>query len=124
MASPTDLAAQWRERAGQQRELGADAQAKTLEWCADRLEEQVREWQSEKLTIERAAAESGYSETHLRRLLREGTIPNAGEEHHPRIRRYHLPRKPSAGAGTIASGDGGSSVDFDVRMDGSVTDSS
>lgn len=32
MGSPIDLATHWRERADELRELGADGQAKTMEW--------------------------------------------------------------------------------------------
>lgn len=90
----TELANQWRERADRLRELGAEAQAKTMEWCADRLEEQLRAWRNERLTLEQGAAESGYSQAHLARLVRDGTLPNAGEMNAPRIRRDDLPRKP------------------------------
>lgn len=34
-----DLPDEWRDLAGQQRELGQDAQACTLEWCAEELEQ-------------------------------------------------------------------------------------
>jgi len=48
----------------------------------------------EKLTLEEAAEESGYSADHLRRLIRAGTVPNAGRRHAPLILRANLPRKP------------------------------
>ena len=38
---PADLPDEWRALALQQRDLGAEPQARTLEWCADRLEEAV-----------------------------------------------------------------------------------
>jgi hypothetical protein len=48
------------------------------------------------LTLRDAARESGYSVDHLARLVREGTIPNAGRPRAPRIRRKDLPRKASS----------------------------
>lgn len=51
--------------------------------------------EAETLTLAHAARESGYSRDHLARLLRSGTLPNAGRPRSPRIRRSDLPRKPS-----------------------------
>ena len=42
------------------------------------LEEALAAENDEVLTLQRAAAESGYSADHLGRLVREGKIPNAG----------------------------------------------
>jgi len=94
MCWPNDLSLEWRELALQQRDLGAEPQARTLEWCADELEEHFRAWRSELLTLEEASEESGYSRDHLGRLLSDGVIPNAGEPYGPHIRRQDLPRKP------------------------------
>lgn len=58
------------------------------------------------LTIEQAAAESGYSAAHLRRLLATGQIPRSGGSHRPRIRRGDLPLKASRGD-TFAHGGAG-----------------
>ena len=52
--------------------------------------------EDETLSLTRAARESGYSAGHLGRLVRDGTIPNAGRRHAPRIRRADLPRKATA----------------------------
>ncbi len=38
---------------------------------------------------------------HLGRLVRDGTIPNAGEPYAPRIRRCDLPRKPGFDAPAV-----------------------
>ena len=89
----TDLFTEWRELALQQRDLGADPQARTLEWCADRLEEHSREWETEPLTLEEAAGESGYSYSSLQQQVASGEIPNVGETGRPRVRRKDLPRK-------------------------------
>jgi hypothetical protein len=45
-------------------------------------------------SISEAAKLSGYSEDHLRLLVRLGKIPNAGRKHAPRIRECDLPRRP------------------------------
>jgi hypothetical protein len=49
---------------------------------------------SDLLTLTDAATLSGYSADHLGRLVREGTVPNAGRPNAPRIRSQDLPRKP------------------------------
>jgi hypothetical protein len=84
----------WRERAAELRRYGADAQACTLEHAAAELEAVEREHEGKLLSIEEAAQESGYSEEHLRRLVREGAVPNAGRRGKPLIRLKDLPRKP------------------------------
>ncbi|HEU0053991.1 MAG TPA: hypothetical protein VFQ39_12485 [Longimicrobium sp.] len=96
----TDLPAFWRELAVQQRSLGAEAQARTLEWCADQLDAARRRADHELLCLHRAAQESGYSADHLGRLVREGKIPNSGRKSKPLIRRIDLPRKSSRPKGT------------------------
>lgn len=93
------VAKEWRELSEKQRQLGAEAQARTLVWCADGLEARMEEARNVSLTLDQAAEESGYSRDHLGRLVREGEIPNAGESNAPRIRRRDLPRKPGYRAG-------------------------
>lgn len=88
------LAEEWREDANTLRRRGASEQATALESAADELDDRLRQWQAEKLTAPQAAEESGYTAEYLTRLVRDGTIPNAGESGSPRIRRRHLPRKP------------------------------
>lgn len=61
------------------------------------------EWRNEALTPDQAAEETGYSAEHLRRKIRDGTIPNAGEEGSPRVLRKDLPRKPGHRAERSAS---------------------
>jgi hypothetical protein len=46
------------------------------------------------LTIGEAAALSGYSQDHLRKLLRTGRVKNSGRKGKPLIRAADLPRKP------------------------------
>lgn len=96
MPHPTtlaELAKTWRLLAVQQRSLGADPQARTLEFCADQLEATLQQHDDELLTLQRAADESGYSMDHLGRILRDGKLPNAGRKAKPLIRRIDLPVK-------------------------------
>jgi hypothetical protein len=53
------------------------------------------------LSLAEAARISGYSRDHLARLIRSGSIPNAGAKNRPRIRRKDVPRKPHS---SLASG--------------------
>jgi hypothetical protein len=54
------------------------------------------------LTLAAAAAESGLSVDHLGKLIRDGTIPNAGRKGAPRIRSADVPR----GAKRVVAGSG------------------
>ncbi len=102
--NPKDLPQTWREQAKHLRQLGAEGQACTLEWCAEELEAAWRAWELEELTIAQAAAESGYSEDHLRELVREEKIParrRNGSQGEILIRRCDSPRKPGAQRQTL-----------------------
>jgi hypothetical protein len=90
-----ELPETWRLLAVQQRNLGAEPQARTLEHCADQLSRELLRRDDELLTLQGAADESGYSLDHLGRMLREGKIPNAGRKAKPLIRRADLPVKSS-----------------------------
>ncbi len=62
----------------------------------------------ESLNLTQAAAESGYSADYLGRLVKNGTIPNAGRPNAPRIQRANLPRKagslrPPANSGHLGA---------------------
>lgn len=74
--------------------LGAGGHAEAVEHCVERIEDSWLQWQSQKLTVAEAAEASGYSEPHIRRLLAENRLKNAGSAGRPRIRRADLPRKP------------------------------
>ena len=91
--TPQDLVTGWRSHAGQIEPYAAPAAA-AFRCAADQLERALQGAGAEPLTLEEAAAESGYSTDHLGRLLREKKIPNAGRAHAPRILRRDLPRKP------------------------------
>ena len=61
---------------------------------AAELQEALCEAADEVLTLAEASSESGYSESRLRHLIADGTIPQAGERGRPRVRRADLPQKP------------------------------
>lgn len=87
------LATRWRGEAEILRRRGAAIQADLLEGCAEELLAAASEWDARVLSLDEAAAESGYSLEHLGRLLRQGRLPNAGRKHAPRIRRQDLPSR-------------------------------
>ena len=95
----TALVDNWRRRAGTIRQYGGEAPAQALEACATELEAAVRRKDRTVLTLNEAAMATGYSASHLGRLVRDGTIPNAGRPGAPRIALRHLPRK-ARGAGS------------------------
>ena len=87
----------WGAEAEALRRLGAHVDgAKLIEAILADLQYLARSSDGEALTLLEASRESGYSPEHLGRLLREGTIPNAGRKNAPRILRRHLPYKPGA----------------------------
>ena len=92
------LPGSFRETAKYLREHAASEQAACAwEKAAEKLEGALGEARTETLTLEEAEAESGYSRSHLRRLIREGVVPNEGTENRPKILRKDLPRKPGHG---------------------------
>lgn len=91
-----EYAAELRRRAECLRSWGGSEDvARIYEIIADELVELVRVHADTPLTLQEAAKESGYSEDHLRHLVAEGKITNAGQKGRPRIRRRDLPRKPA-----------------------------
>ncbi|MGH7688845.1 MAG: hypothetical protein ACREN3_04495 [Gemmatimonadaceae bacterium] len=69
---------------------------------------------AETLTLAEAAAETGYTRDHIARLIRTGTLPNAGRPRAPRVRRADLPRKPRSPSALVASSGGRA---YDPRAD-------
>ena len=95
---PADLPALFKERAAVARENTVDERGAAIwERAAEIAEEAIRQSGLERLTLPQAARESGYSVDHLRRLIDEGTIPNASVDGSKSIFRMHLPRKPGHG---------------------------
>lgn len=94
----------WKEDAQTLRRRGAPRRAETLESAAEDLERRISGWWREPLTAREAAAETGYSPEHLRRLAREKKLPTVGDGGRVRFERRHLPRKPGRrGRGPDAS---------------------
>jgi len=62
--------------------------------CAEELVERIRQACEMTLTLQEASEVSGYSQDHLRRLIRKGMLRNAGTKGSPRVFLVELPRKP------------------------------
>ena len=91
--TPAELPDDWRALAAQQRRLGAESQARILDFCADELAAALVRAGDELLSLARAAQESGYTADHLSRMVRQGKIPNSGRKAKPLIQRRDLPKK-------------------------------
>ncbi len=100
---PADLPTAFKAIAADAREYTADERAAAIwERAAEMVEESLRRSGLERLTLQRAAAESGYSRDHLRRLIDEGTIPDASAADGSKaILRMDLPRKPGHGLAAV-----------------------
>ena len=91
-----EFRAKWRNEAAAFRRRHVLVDAAAL--CEEILEDFEAVNHSERediLSLQQAAAESGYSADHLGRLVRIGRIPNAGRPNSPKIRRRDLPLRPS-----------------------------
>lgn len=105
MSAYAELADRWRADAVVLRRYGCEAEAQLLESRADELGEAERAAGDEQLSLQEAAAESGYSKRRIRELVSEGKVPNAGRKGAPRVRRSDLPRKPKRGRSKGSGGD-------------------
>jgi hypothetical protein len=102
--SPEEFAAKWTAEAEAMRQRGALVNgAALIEEVLQDFDSAVGDYGDQPLTLTEASRESGYSLDHLGLLIRQGTIPNAGRPHAPRICRRDLPRKPSRLPGTEQS---------------------
>jgi len=85
----------WTEEADlQRRRYLEEGRAHHIMSMIQDMEEALEAQHEEVLSLDEAADESGYTEGHLKRLIREGRIPNAGSDADPAILRRYLPRKP------------------------------
>jgi hypothetical protein len=112
MTTSRELIARWRDHAETCRRYGAEPTALALEQAARELEETDAAECDVTLTLTEAARESGFSIAHLGRLVRQGSIPNAGRKRVPRIRRGDLPRRLR---GVAAAARSAYDVDADAR---------
>jgi hypothetical protein len=71
----------------------AEQAATAFEKAAEELEASLYAHRNESLTLKAAANESGYSESHLARMIRDGKLHNAGRKNAPRVLRKDLPTK-------------------------------
>lgn len=101
--SQDPLAEKWRDAAAILRRYGASAQADTLEILAAQLTEHRARSTAESVDLATAAAMSGYSRSHLRRLIRTGALRNHGTERAPALLISDLPRKPREDDGSNRS---------------------
>jgi hypothetical protein len=89
----------WKKEAGQLRErYGLDALASLCDTHANELAAAISRHEAEHLTLKEASAYSGYSTSHLRALIADGTLTNAGRKGSPRLLRGELPRKAPVSA--------------------------
>jgi len=114
-----NLAEKWRTEAKRFRQFEAHGQAAACEQLANELEAALAAWDVSPLTVTEASEHSGYSEDHLRRLVRRGQVPNAGRRNSPRILRKDLPRKPHSRDGSGSQ----DPLDFKEQIARSVADS-
>lgn len=89
-----ELAMAWTARAAEFRRFGSGQLADTTQALAAELLAKAAEYCDEPLDLATAARESGYTCSHLSRLIRRGRVPNAGRRGRPQIRRRDLPAKP------------------------------
>jgi hypothetical protein len=89
--TPAALAARWREDAQVFRRYGAAGRARMLERMADELEHTAETDQSATVDLSTAAALSGFTRAHLRRLIRGGKPTPTSDG--ARVRASDLPRK-------------------------------
>jgi hypothetical protein len=90
-----EIIQRWRERQTEWLRLRVQVDGAALagEVVAD-LEKIAEGDGGEELTLTAASTLSGYSTDHLSRLIRDGSLPNAGRKGVPRIRRADLPMRP------------------------------
>lgn len=90
--TPAALAARWRSDAQVFRRYGAAGRARMLERMAAELELSTGADECATVDLSTAAALSGFSRAHLRRLIREGKLTTVADG--ALVRVGDLPRKP------------------------------
>ena len=95
-----ELVARWREAAAELEApdgrpySGGSETAAVLTAVAAELEERIQMHMLEELSIPEAAQQSGYSEHHLRELVRDEKIPARRNGSRWRIQRRYIPQRP------------------------------
>ncbi len=84
------LADEWREEAALFARRGYGREARAAEGYAAQLEERLREWELQELTLEQAATEFGLKYDTLQRRVACGELPHAGRNGAPRVLRRDL----------------------------------
>lgn len=94
MTALMELAERWMDEADTLRtRYGMEIVARLCEAHATELRGELLAGCDEILSVREASRESGYSTQHLRALIADGAIPNAGVKGRPRVRRGDLPTK-------------------------------
>lgn len=93
MEPRSDKAQQWRRDAEVFRRYGQESLAALLERLADDLDSDSLSG-NERVSFADAPHLSGYSQAHLRRLVRQGKLMNFGTKSKPEFLLSDLPRKP------------------------------
>lgn len=98
------LAARWREDAQVFRRYGATGRARMLERMAAELERSTSGDAAARVDLRTAANLSGFSRSHLRRLIRTGRLPATSDgAGNPIVSVSDLPRKPGHLGGAPAA---------------------
>jgi hypothetical protein len=84
------LAAGWRKEAAMLERLGLAREARMVQTFASDLEQRLREWELQELTLEQAAGETGLKYDTVQRKIASGELPNAGRKGAPLVRRCDL----------------------------------
>lgn len=111
MSAVHELLETWRRQAEVFRQWGRPDAADMLEEAARQVEGALTADADSLLSLDEAAAASGYSKRRLRELLADGRLENRGRKGAPRIRRADLPHRSPASPPHLA----GSS--FDARAE-------
>ena len=84
------LVAGWRAEAAMLERRGYGREARAAESYAAQLEDRLREWELQALTLEQAAGETGLKYDTIQRRVACGELPNAGRKGAPLVRRCDL----------------------------------
>jgi hypothetical protein len=84
------LAHEWREEAALLERRGMKREARMIQSLSADLEERLREWELEKLTLKQAAAELGLKYDTVQRKVASGELLNVGDKGAPRVRRCDI----------------------------------